>query len=133
MENNNYIIPLSPVTKKNHQVIAHNKATGKLFIAQSKQYREYEAKALRFLRPKPKVPIEKSVEVKCLFYMPTRRKVDLPNLIAAIDDILVKGGILKDDNSNIIVSHDGSRVLYDKNNPRTVVYITEIEKQKNGE
>lgn len=58
-----------------------------------------------------------------MFYMPTRRIVDLTNLEEAIDDILVKYGVLKDDNSRILVSHDGSRVLYDKNNPRTEVTI----------
>ena len=67
--------------------------------------------------------IEQPCEVVCLFYMPTRRIVDLTNLEEAIDDILVKYGVLKDDNSRILVSHDGSRVLYDKNNPRTEVTI----------
>lgn len=71
--------------------------------------------------------IAEPVEVKCLFYMPTRRKVDLTNLLEAIDDILVYAGTLADDNSNIIVSHDGSRVLYDKENPRTEVYISRYE------
>lgn len=32
-----------------------------------------------------------------------------------------------DDNSQIIVSHDGSRVLYDKDNPRTEVTISPYE------
>lgn len=55
--------------------------------------------------------------------MPTKRRVDLTNLLEAIDDVLVKYGVLKDDNSEIITSHDGSRVLYDKDNPRTEVVI----------
>lgn len=71
-------------------------------------------------------PIEEPVEVKCLFYMPTRRRVDLPNLLESIDDVLVRAGVLKDDHSGIIVSHDGSRVLYDKDNPRTEVFISEM-------
>ena len=49
------------------------------------------------------------------------------NLLEAIDDILVYAGTLADDNSSIIVSHDGSRVLYDKDNPRTEVYISQYE------
>ena len=71
-------------------------------------------------------PIEEPVEVKCLFYMPTRRRVDLTNLLESIDDVLVRAGVLKDDHSGIIVSHDGSRVLYDKDNPRTEVFISEM-------
>ena len=56
--------------------------------------------------------------------MPTRRRVDLLNLLEASLDILVDAGILEDDNSSIVVSHDGSRVLYDKENPRAEITIT---------
>jgi Holliday junction resolvase RusA-like endonuclease len=55
--------------------------------------------------------------------MPTKRRVDLTNLLEAIDDILVKYGVLEDDNYNIIDNHDGSRVYYDKENPRTEITI----------
>ena len=61
--------------------------------------------------------------MKCLFYMPTHRRCDLTNMLEAIDDVMVAGGLLADDNYKIIESHDGSRVLYDKENPRTEVYI----------
>lgn len=115
-------IPLNPITKKNHQQIVNN---GKRpFIIQSKAYREYEKQALYFIRP---LAIDYPVNVRCLFYMKTHRRVDLVNLLEAIDDILVRAGALKDDNSEIVAGHDGSRVLYDKENPRTEVYIEEIE------
>lgn len=123
-----YTIPLPPITKKNHQQIAINRKTGKPFITQSKAYLAYEKAAIYFLHPKPKSPIEAAVEVKCLFYMPTRRKVDLTNLLEASDDVLVKGGVLADDDYKVIVSHDGSRVLYDKDNPRTEIWITDLVK-----
>lgn len=55
--------------------------------------------------------------------MPTKRRVDLSNLIEAVDDILVKAGVLEDDNYKIVQSHDGSRVLHDKENPRTEITI----------
>ena len=58
--------------------------------------------------------------------MPTKRKCDLTNLLEAVDDVLVKHGIVADDNYTIIESHDGSRVLYDKENPRTEIYIDEV-------
>ena len=63
------------------------------------------------------------VEVTCRLYRETRHKVDLTNLLSAIDDILVHFGVLEDDNCKIIVSHDGSRVLYDKEHPRTEIHI----------
>ena len=51
----------------------------------------------------------------------------MTNLMEATDDLLVAAGILADDNHRIIVSHDGSRVLYDKENPRCEVWITSAE------
>lgn len=59
--------------------------------------------------------------------MPTKRLCDLTNMLEAIDDVMVKAGLLKDDNYKIIAAHDGSRVLYDKSNPRTEVCIERIE------
>ena len=56
--------------------------------------------------------------------MATRRRVDGLNLEEAVDDLLVEAGILADDNSRIVISHDGSRVLYDKDNPRTEITIS---------
>ena len=46
---------------------------------------------------------------------------------AALDDILVERGILADDNSRIVAGHDGTRVLYDSQNPGTEIYITKME------
>ena len=57
--------------------------------------------------------------------MPTRHRVDLANLLAATCDILVHYGVLEDDNSGIVASHDGSCVLYSKESPRVEIVITE--------
>lgn len=121
-------VPLAPVTKKNSMRIVRNRKTGKRRIMPSQQYMDYEAEAVwHCKRARVQRPIEEPVEVKCLFYMPTQRRVDLTNLLESIDDVLVKAGVIKDDHSGIIVSHDGSRVLYDKKNPRTEVYIAGYE------
>lgn len=120
-----YIIPLPPVTKKNSQEIHKNSKTGKRFVAPSKAYKKYEAAAIWYLRPRPEKPIDRPVNVKMLFYMPTHRRVDMVNLQEAVLDILVASGVLADDNANIVASMDGSRVLYDKTNPRTEITIEE--------
>lgn len=117
----NFTVPLIPISKKNSQQILTNKATGRPFIMPSKKYKEYEKAAARYI-PKG-VFINAPVNIKCLFYMPTKRRVDLTNLLEAIDDVMVKAGLLADDDFTVIESHDGSRVLYDKENPRTEVYI----------
>ena len=118
-----FSIPLAPITKKNHQQILVNRSTGKPFVSPSPQYKQYERDALWFI-PKVEKPIDFPVNVKCLFFMPTKRKVDLTNLMESIDDIMVKAGLLADDNYTIIASHDGSRVYYDKEKPQTWVEIT---------
>lgn len=121
-----FTVKLPPISKKNSQQIMVNKATGRPFIMPSKKYKEYEQQALWFI-PK-NIFIDYPVNVKCLFYMPTHRKCDLTNMLEAIDDVMVKAGLLADDNFTIIEGHDGSRVLYDKEDPRTEVYIEQINK-----
>lgn len=121
-----YTIPLPPVTKKNSQRILVNQKTGMPFIAPSSAYKRYEAQAVYFLTPKPKTPLAGRYRVAAVFYMPTRRRVDLTNLLEAAHDTLVAAKILADDNNTIIASVDGSRVLYDKENPRTEIIIQEL-------
>ena len=65
------------------------------------------------------------VNIKCLFYVPDRKKRDLTNLENAIADILVKYEIIQDDNYNIIQSWDGSRIIYrPKQDAETIIEIT---------
>lgn len=124
-----FTLKLKPITKKNHQQILKNKVTGKYFVAPSKPYQDYEEAAMWLIPKFRQPPINYPVNVKCLFYMPTKQKCDLTNLLEAIDDVMVKARLLADDNYTIIASHDGSRVLYDKDNPRTEVEITPIKKE----
>lgn len=114
------IIPLTPVTKKNSQRII--KVGHYHRILPSKAYERYERDAGWYM-PKMSEPINIPVNVCCTYYMPTRRKVDLVNLLEATLDVLVRYGVLGDDNSRIVVSMDGSRVLYDKSNPRSEIVI----------
>ena len=126
-----FTIPIPPITKKNSQQILLNKSTGKPFVMPSKQFKDYEKAALWFI-PKRRQPIDFPVNIKCVFYMPTRRKCDLTNLLEAVDDIMVKSGLLADDNFTIIYSHDGSRVFYDKDKPRTEICITRADIANNN-
>lgn len=126
-----FTIPLNPVTKKNSQMpvfigkkcpVCHKGQ--RVLILPSKAYQRYEKECKKYM---PKVDtIGRAVNVKALYYMKTRRRVDLTNLNEALHDVLVKHGVLEDDNNTIIVSTDCSRVLYDKENPRTEVEIMEV-------
>lgn len=117
-----FTIYLIPRSKKNSmQIVYKNK---KPIIIPSRVYKQYEKDCAYFI---PKIDtIDYPVNIKALYYMNTHRKVDKTNLESALLDILVKYNIIKDDNSNIVVSTDGSRVLYDKENPRTEVYIEKL-------
>lgn len=119
-----FTIPIKPVTKKNSSQIIYVKGIPK--IIPSKLYNQYEEDCQWFI---PKLNINQPITLKAIFYMPTRRKVDLPNLQEALHDVLVNYGCLVDDNCNIIVSTDGSRVKYDKNNPRTEIFIYENDEE----
>jgi Holliday junction resolvase RusA-like endonuclease len=117
-----FTVPLTPVTKKNSSQIFRGKG-GKPFITPSERYKQYEKDFMWFA---PKLSIDVPVNVKTVFYLPTRRLTDLSNLISAAHDCLVASGTLVDDNYKIIHSVDGSRVYYDKENPRTEIEITEV-------
>ena len=118
-----FTIELPPRTKKNSQQIVI--CNGRPIIIPSKLYKQYEKDCAAFI---PKVEtIDYPVNVKAVYYMPTKRRVDLCNLHEALCDILVHYNIVQDDNSNIIATMDGSCVQHDKEKPRTEVFIERIE------
>ena len=136
------MIPLNPRTKKNNVDIRYKKIKspkgvwgyirGRLqylgvpFVSQNERYKQYEQDAGWFLKWH-REPISEPVNVKCIFYRESNIRCDLTNLQEAIDDILVKYGVLADDNFKILASHDGSRVYVDKDHPRTEIEITTLE------
>lgn len=121
-----FTIPVRPATKKNSgQIVMRGKYP---VLLPSKQYLAFEKECLPYLNHVKQAAgiINYPVNVKCLFYTETKRKIDLTNLLNAIDDAMVKSGLILDDNRDIIAAHDGSRVFHDKFNPRIEVKITEL-------
>lgn len=121
-----FVLPVSPRTKKNNgQIVMRGKYP---VLLPSKQYQVFERECLPYLNHVKQTAgvIDYPVNVECSFFMETRRRVDLPNLLNAIDDAMVKSGLIVDDNRDIIAAHDGSRVLHDKFYPRIEVKITEL-------
>ena len=116
-------IPGEPRTKKNSMRVVTN--GGKPVLLPSKAFMSYQAKAGWYLTGKGD-KISYPINLKCEYYMSTKRKVDLANLIGATCDILAHYGVIADDNSKIVVSHDGSRVMLDKENPRAVITIERV-------
>lgn len=132
-----YTIPIDPKTKKNSHRIAgcgpRCPVCGKYkkqFIRNGNTTTDFAFNAARYLMPRPKKPIEGPVQVVYRLYTGTWHRKDDLNLYEALDDILVKEGILKDDDRKTIRSRDGSRVLYDKDNPRAEIYIYEYREEE---
>lgn len=120
-----FTIPLNPVSKKNsNEIVKHG---NKRRIIASEAYRNYEKQAVLLIPWEAKQNIDYPVNIKALYFRKTRHRVDKTNLESALMDTLVTAGVLKDDsalNPEIVVTTDGSKVFYDKENPRTEVTIT---------
>lgn len=119
-----FVIHEIPVTKKNSQQIMVNRVTHRPFVMPSAAYQRFEAAAGRYLLPRKGNAVREPVNALYRFYMPSRRRVDLANLISAMDDVLVHWGVLSDDNRDVIAAHDGCRVYYDREDPRVEILIT---------
>lgn len=118
------IIPVKPRTKKNSQQIM--KAGNKRWIGPSKAAMEFARRCAWWIKPQYKLKISVPVNVRVRFFVESRRRVDLTNLLESIDDVLVRYEVLADDNANIIAGHDGSRVYVDKVQPRLEIEIEPI-------
>ena len=94
----------------------------------SKEARAY-SKQFAIFAPHLKEPISEPVNIKCLYYRGTRRRVDLINLLEMTADCLVECGIIADDNRNVMYAVDGSRVFYDKGNPRVEITIEPMKEE----
>ena len=130
-----YTIAGNPRSKKNNMRPARRR-DGSLMLIQSQTYIDYANDAVpqlqQQLQQQHHDAIDTAVNVKMIFYRSDRRRTDLVNLQNATLDILVQANILADDNYNIVASMDGSRVYYDKDNPRTEITITPVEQPQGG-
>ena len=117
-------IPLKPATKKNSGRIVYRGK--KPLLLPSEKFLQYQKDCKWFIKP-PAEPIDCKCNIKAIYYMPDRRRVDITNLHNALHDVLVDFKVIKDDNCKIVVSTDGSRVKVDRQNPRTEVTITKVE------
>ena len=117
----------NPATKKNSMQIFKNHKTGQRYLSQSDRYKVYAEDCGRQITGKYKKAIDYPINLKCVYYRKTKHCVDLTNLLAATCDILTDYGVIADDNYKIVVSHDGSRVDFDKSNPRVEIEIERVE------
>lgn len=120
-----FILDTAPRTKKNHGQSVTLK-NGRRLMLPSKAYVAFEKAVLEQLDKNPvvKEPISEPINLKCIFYKDKAYRSDLVGYLQAIQDALVKAGVLEDDNSYIVDTVDGSRVELDREYPRIEVTIT---------
>ena len=117
------IIYGEPRSKKNSMQIIT--VGGRPRLTQNKRYKDYERDAVSQIEgAHQSFHIDYRCNLKCIFYRSTRRRCDISNLHEACDDILVKAGVIEDDNWKIVGGHDGSRIRFDPAAPRTEITIT---------
>ena len=122
-----FTLPIRPATKKNSgQIIT---VGGFPRLIPSKQYLQFEKDCQPYFKQVLNQigQIDYPINLQAVFYVETKRRIDLPNLLNAVDDAMVKSELILDDNRDIIASHDGSRVYHDKFNPRIEIEITKQE------
>lgn len=122
-----FTLPIRPATKKNSgQIIT---VGGFPRMIPSKQYLQFEKDCQPYFKQVLNQigQIDYPINLQAVFYVETKRRIDLPNLLNAVDDAMVKSELILDDNRDIIASHDGSRVYHDKFNPRIEIEITKQE------
>lgn len=105
-------IPLQCRSKKNSEQI--------------KLYKEFESECGYYLMGYRR-GIDFSINLKCTFYVPDKRKRNIVNLLDVIQDILVKYGVLVDDGYDIVNSLNGSKIIYEKGREETIIEIEDVE------
>lgn len=118
----NMVLYGDPRTKKNSpRLFIRNR---RACMLPSKAYCNYEKLCLSQIHESQRIMLDRRINLRAIYYMQTRREVDLGNLLASTCDILVKAKVLKDDNAKIVATHDGSEVRYDKDLPRVEITFT---------
>lgn len=112
-------------SKKNNKRIVTNRKTGKPFIISSERHNDWETGAIEELSLQfngYKVT-DYPITISATFYNSSKRRKDLDNQISSVLDVLVKAGVIEDDNVNFI---DRLSLKYggvDKHNPRVEISL----------
>lgn len=125
-----YTIYGDPPSQKNSKRIMKNIKTGRPILIKSSKFYRWEKDVLRQAKDDkvPKLNIDYPVMAEILVYRKNKHGGvgDVPNFIQAPLDFLVKVGVLKDDNRDIVFGVDGSRLFFDYEKPRIEIKLYKI-------
>lgn len=113
----------TPAKKNSRQGVVRN---GRIMNFPSKIYQAWEKAAVLQLKSQFKGQADGKVTLAYQFYVGDKRKRDLDNMIASVNDVLVKVGLLADDSWQCLAI-GGADAEYDKKNPRAVIWVDEQE------
>ena len=122
-------LPVNPPSKKNGMQFIKSSYGGfhaipnQPYIRAEKSIMKLGASIIDFKADKLIFPIDDLVRITCHYYRDSHRKIDGTNLESAMADILVKAGVIADDDIKHMHNSDGRRVFYDKENARTEIFI----------
>ncbi len=112
-------------SKKNNKRIVTNRKTGKPFIISSERHNTWESTALVELKQQfegCKVT-DYPIGITAIFYNGSKRRKDLDNQISSVLDVMVKAGVIEDDNVNFIDSIQLQYGGVDKEAPRVEIFL----------
>ena len=111
----------TPSKKNSRNLFVKN---GRMMNLPSKRYAEWEKDALLQLQSQFKGCAEGKVTIAYTFYVGTLRRKDVDNMIASVNDVLVKAGLIIDDDWQHLAIGAGDAEL-DRDNPRAELFIEE--------
>lgn len=122
-----FILDVVPRTKKNSQNLI--RVGNRMMPIPSKLYREFEDTCQLLISKDKRLMIDYPVNVKAIYHVQRNARIDKTNLESALMDMLVKCEVLADDSAlkpAIVVSTDGSKVIYNKEYPHIEITITKV-------
>jgi Holliday junction resolvase RusA-like endonuclease len=123
-----FLVMGQPVTKKNSMVLIRHGQ--RVIPIPSKIYRDWLKRAKSQVSQQTKgihdLPIRGPVHLKVLAYRWSTHKIDLSNVIEAVQDMIQYVGVLEDDSQ--VSSLDGSRVFFGvpKDEARVEITLEEV-------
>lgn len=110
-----------PPKKNSRNIFVRN---GRIVNVPSERHTQWERDALVQLRSSAKGSADNKVTIAYQFFVKDNGRRDLDNMIASINDVLVKSGLLIDDDWQHLAI-GGADAQVDKKNPRVVLFIEE--------
>lgn len=111
-------------SQKNDKKIAINSRTGKRFPITGAKTKEWQQSAHVQLTTQYKGQFEGRAGISYMFYVKDNRRRDWDNMVATVNDALVKAGVLSDDSWQACYCA-GVDCEMDSDNPRVELWVTD--------